>query len=255
MFKRHSSRWRSIPCHRPVASTLVQLLVDKAPDAISPEKAEHAHARGLWVCLHNCLHSLVRRGDWLVVQVEAEEVDRRDQRLHDTRRGQLGDLVRCLGVHARRRLYTPRHHGRQNKPGTDDERVAEEECAVCGHGNRTLHFRCGFRGLGEHLGESHILQDRGGGVGARGPEQLHRVLRRGTKIITLRDHIGEIVCAVCQEVHAHDHTIRDGAHHAVRAEREITKYHLQRLTKRHARSSLRNTLVHAHHHWHDSAGR
>merc|ERR1712187_687752 len=80
--KRLRSGLRGIACHCPIAGSLIQLLVDEAADAVGPEKAEHAHAGCFWVRLHHCPHSLVCSGFWLVVQVEAEEVDRSDERLH-----------------------------------------------------------------------------------------------------------------------------------------------------------------------------
>merc|ERR1712228_29317 len=171
----HAPCWtysfRAIALDGPSAGTLIQSFVHKSSDAVCPKEAEHTNTSRLGAILGHGLNPVGRRRNRCVVQVETEQVDRCDGKLHATRGGKLCNflsrrLLDTLGAEA------ARDHSRQDKACADDERVPKQEGPISCHGHRALYLRR-LSGLRKHLRESHVLGDGGARVSAGRPQQLH----------------------------------------------------------------------------------
>merc|ERR1719387_1410156 len=172
--------------------SMVQLFVHKPSHAIGPKEAEHTNAGGFWASLCHGFQPFRRGGDRRVVQVQAHQVDRRDDDLHGTRCGKLRNLVSRLLLHAIR-LEPTCNHCWQNEACPNDERIPKQESSVSRHGNCALNFRSTCCCLAKHLREGNVLNDGGTRVGSCRTEKLQRVLCSGPQLVALAKNISKVV--------------------------------------------------------------
>mmetsp|Transcript_72699 Transcript_72699/g.201594 ORF Transcript_72699/g.201594 Transcript_72699/m.201594 type:complete len:230 (-) Transcript_72699:409-1098(-) len=149
--------WRRVVLDSPITGALRQLLVQEPADAIGPAETKHTNTCGLRVRAPHSAGTFGRRPCWHVVEIQAEQMDRRDDDLHGAWRGELRDLVGPLPVHVRGGLNSTCDHGWQNESGADDQTITEQKGTVGCQWHRTLYRLRGIRRLGKHLRESNIL--------------------------------------------------------------------------------------------------
>merc|ERR1712061_689416 len=74
-----SESCRGVSLDGPIAGPLRQVLVHDPTDAVGPSETKHTDTRGLWICLADGAKPLNRCRCWRVVQIQAQQVDRRDE--------------------------------------------------------------------------------------------------------------------------------------------------------------------------------